>query len=141
MRRCATPRGPGMGRSMLALVALATVVAIIIARPLAEAVSSLLHLVVEIVEVVLIIVASALGLAILCGLCYLAGVLRLRYLAGQRALAARAAVGLVLHQTAEQVTDSAAAGAIESNRSVQIPAIEAPEERLWQPPLPPEPRS
>ncbi len=125
---------PGMGGGpAVALVVVAAILAAAIAGPVAQAVGSLLHVVVDIVEIGLIAIGSAVGLVGLLGLVYVAGRLHLRY------RAARRAVGypeprLVIRQQAEQVAEPEEAAAEIEDQAGPLPAIEPPRQRLWQPP-------
>lgn len=96
---------PGMGGGSKALVVLAVVVGAAIAEPVAHAASSFLRVAVEALDVIVIVVASAVGLAVVAGLAYLVGQLRLRYL--QRVAVLRSSQPpLVIRESAQAVSST-----------------------------------
>ena len=136
MRRSGAHIHPGMGgRTTAAFLIMLAVVILIIARPIERAVSSLLHVLVDVIEVLLVVIVSAIGLVIVAGLVYLAGRLRLQYRAHLRAIAGQTQSPIVLHQTAAQLGSSRSVAELESRQGTeQLRAIGASAKPLYRPP-------
>ena len=104
MRPSGAHTHPGMGGGGgLALIVLAVILAAAIVEPVIHAVTSVLHVVVELLEVIAIVVGSLVGIAAAAGLVYLIARLRDHYVAHAGSVAYRPTFRLRQHGASNQV--------------------------------------
>ncbi len=124
---------PGMGGGGAALVVLAIIIGAAIVRPVAGAASGLLQVVIDVLEIVLIVIGSAIGLAAAAGLVYL--VARLRYQHSQKTATVSRQIPLVIKQSVDAGSANHRNG-IEQNivgeqTHHQPLALDGPQKRLY----------
>lgn len=104
---------PGMGGGGTALVVVAVIIAAAVAEPVAHAVSSFLRVFVEALDVIVVVVASAVSLAVVAGLVYFVARLRQRYLL-RAAVLRSPQPSLIVRKSAEAL----------SNQPLPLPELE-----------------